>query len=189
MRIAIVFALSLLVGCSALVNPDTGRLMGDSGPPMGDAMVLPDGGTSDAWVDPGVDGGVMPTDDAGSDAGVTPGDTCASLPLGDMTLSVVSSTCDGPFMLAQSFSGRVRDTGSACIVNAGTLRVICDHTYQNLTFSVGTLSRVGTTYTSEDVMLGCEGVTYTCHLVADSSTNEHHVDCTMGASTCTIDLE
>lgn len=177
MRIAIISLVCALVGCSAIINPDTGRLGGDTG-------VVADGGMTDA--------GDMPTDDGGtSNNGDAGGPTCASLPLGDVTLAVVGSTCEGPFELAQSLSARVLDSGTQCAVAAASLRVVCDHSYQDIPMVIGALLREGTTYTSENVTLGCEGVTYMCHGVFDAATNEHHIDCSLdaGASWCVIDLE
>jgi hypothetical protein len=107
-----------LFGCSAIVNPDSGRLFGDSGEVMGDAgpMIDSDAGTPDAWVNPSEDAGV----DSGTVSAGDAGATCASLPLGDVTLDVVSTNCEGPFALIQSFSGRVRDLGASCAVNMTT---------------------------------------------------------------------
>ncbi len=179
-----------LFGCSGIVNPDSGRLFADSGEVMGDAGPIEpdaDSGMPDAWVDPSVDSGT----DAGVVSDRDAGATCASLPIGDVTLPVVSSTCEGPFSLAQSFSGRMRDLGTQCAVNSGSLRVICDHMYYDLPFTVGTLNRSGTVYTSPDDYIGCEGVTYQCHVVFDAITNEHRVDCSLDSSAtwCQIVLE
>lgn len=187
MRIAIMFVLSLLVGCSTLVSPDTGRLGGDAGVPMGDVLVLPgeDAGTpeADAWVDPGTDAGVPSDRDAGA--------TCATLPLGPVVIPVTASTCEGPFILAQAFVGTVEGTVGNCLVRQARLRVICNAMYQDLGMTVGTLLRTGTVYTSPDSVIGCEGVEYMCHLVVNATTGEHRIDCSLdsGVSWCSITLE
>lgn len=178
-----------LFGCSALVNPDSGRLFPDAGVEMGDAAPMPDSdaGMADAWVDPSEDAGV----DSGTVSDGDAGATCASLPLGDVTLDVVSTNCEGPFALVQSFSGRMRDLGASCAVNNGSLNVICDTMYHDLPFTVGTLTRDGVTYTSPDDDVGCEGVTYLCHVVFETLTNEHRIDCSLdfGTTWCQIVLE
>lgn len=178
MRIANVFILSLLVGCTTSMSPDTsqdgGVLVSDAGP-NDTADVSPDV-ASNRDAGPGFD-------DAGP--------TCAGLPHGPVALEVTSSECEGPFTLATEFLGNMSESGSTCVLGNGTLRVVCNHTYTDLPLWVGSMMRVGTTYTSEDTFLGCEGVTYMCHVRFDALSSTRMVECSLdaGRSWCAINLE
>lgn len=167
-------AVMWLSGCSATINPDVNR--------------LGDGGTYDSGGDPTADVGP----DAGTDAAIASdaGATCAGLPLGDVTLAVTSTNCEGPMIAAQSFSGRVSGSVGMCAAS-GSLRVICNHMYETLPVVAGPLYRTGTTYTSEVTTVGCEGVEYLCRFTAEATTNVRYVECSLngGRTWCQINLE
>lgn len=177
----VLFAFSF--GCTLTVRPIDARLYPDS-----DVVVdasMPNDDAADPMMDADASTSV---EDASGDRDAA--ETCAGLPLGMQTLAVVDSDCDGPFALAQSARLNVIEHSGTCSV-ASTVTVICDFVERDLPMNFGALTRVGTTYTSADRLIpGCEGVEYTCRLVLDSVTNEHHIDCTLGGDAwCTIDLE
>lgn len=172
--------LVLLSGCVAVTQPlDSGHDAGYLGPMNYDAIVSP--------LDDAV---TVQVDDAPIDRDAGPA-MCAGLPLGAVILPVLSSSCDGPFRLAQEYHGFVRDSGSSCVVARSTLLVLCNGMPTDVPFTVGTLNRVGTTYSSPDIFTGCEDTQYQCHMVLDGTTDTRDIECSLdfGRTWCTIALE
>ena len=104
----------------------------------------------------------------------------------DISLSVQSSDCTGPFETAQVFYGTMRDD---CIIAPAFLTVSCHHSRTDIRLYGGLVRREGLVYsTGRQYIDQCEGVGYLCELTVHAVTGETRLSCSLdnGTSWCTI---
>lgn len=168
---------SLLVGCSAIVNPDVGRINRDAGVSdaafMGDASMLVDAAAVDAQL--------VPTDgDAGSVGGSCPSNDW------DWTARA-RNTCPGPISVLSNVHVH---WANMCTSGFTEYTIQCDSTLRTLRATWNT-TRTGLVYESTPHTIMCEGVEYQIVLTYDALAREYSLDVSadFGTTWCQIDLE